>query len=130
MTNSVTEPIPEPAPDVKLVERPWGAFYQYAHNQAVTVSLMHVRPGKRLSLQAHILRAELWIVLDPGAAVQIGDSVVYPQPGDQLWIPANTPHRLSSTGPAVRVLEIAFGDWQQADITRFEDDYHRPPQGE
>jgi mannose-1-phosphate guanylyltransferase/mannose-6-phosphate isomerase len=130
MTDYVTKPIPATAPDVKLVERPWGAFFQYAHNEEVTVSLMHMRPGERLSLQAHTGRAELWIALDPGAAVQIGEEVVYPQPGDQLWIPANTRHRLSSTGPAVRVLEIAFGNWQQADIIRFEDDYRRPAQGE
>jgi len=28
------------------------------------------------------------------------------------------------------VLEVAFGNWQQADITRYEDDYQRPDQGE
>ena len=39
-------------------------------------------------------------------------------------------HRLSSSGPEVRVLEVAFGNWQQADISRYEDDYKRPDQGE
>lgn len=106
--------------------RPWGSFKQYAHNQDVTVSLMTVQPGQRLSLQSHTARAELWIVLDAGAIVQVGDDIVHPQPGDEVWIPAGAAHRLSSRGPQVRVLEVAFGNWQQADITRFDDDYQRP----
>jgi len=39
-----------------------------------TVSLMEVRPGRRLSLQSHTGRAELWIVMDVGAEVQVGDT--------------------------------------------------------
>ena len=50
--------------------------------------------------------------------------------GDEIWIPANARHRLSSTGPAVQVLEVAFGSWQQADIVCYADDYARPAQGE
>jgi len=49
-----------------------GSFQQYAHNRDCTVSLMTVRPGQRLSLQSHTGRAELWIVLDDGAVVQVG----------------------------------------------------------
>ena len=47
---------------VRHVERPWGCFRQYAHNQPVTVSPMTVRPGQRLSLKNYSRRAELWIV--------------------------------------------------------------------
>ena len=110
--------------------RPWGSFKQFANNEDVTVSLMTVKPDQRLSLQSHTGRAELWIVLDDGAVVQINDDVFYPRAGDKLWIPANARHRLGSSGPSVRVLEVAFGNWQQADITRYEDDFERPLQGE
>jgi mannose-6-phosphate isomerase len=130
MTNFVTKPIPAEKPTAQHVERPWGAFEQYASNQEVTVSLMTVKPGQRLSLQAHTGRAELWIALDDGAEVQLGDQTLRPRPGDELWIPANTPHRLSAADRPVRVLEIAFGNWQQADILRLADDYARPPAGE
>ena len=125
MTNFVTKPIPSEKPAALHVERPWGAFEQYASNQEVTVSLMTVQPGQRLSLQAHTGRAELWIALDDGAEVQIGDQQLYPKAGDELWIPANTQHRLAASDRPVRVLEIAFGNWQQADIIRFADDYTR-----
>ena len=116
---------PQRPPPIGFVERPWGSFKQYAHNQAVTVSLMSVTAEQRLSLQSHVGRAELWIVLDAGAIVQIGDEVMHPAAGAELWIPAGTKHRLSSAGPQVRVLEVAFGDWQQDDITRYDDDYQR-----
>jgi mannose-6-phosphate isomerase len=130
MTDYVTKPIPDYQSQPDVVKRPWGSFVQYAHNEDVTVSLMTVQPDRRLSLQSHTGRAELWIVLDEGAAVQVDDYIHYPAAGDEIWIPANARHRLSSTGPAVRVLEVAFGNWQQTDITRYDDDYARPPQGE
>ena len=128
--NYVTKPIPQEQPPVSRVVRPWGSFNQYAFNEEVTVSLMTVTEGMRLSLQSHTGRAELWIVLDEGAQVQVGDQLYYPRKGEEIWIPANSKHRLSSTGPDVRVLEVAFGNWQQADITRYEDDFNRPDQGE
>lgn len=126
----VTKPIPADKPPVDLVERPWGSFKQYAFNQDVTVSLMTVKADQRLSLQSHTGRAELWIVLDDGAEVTVDDQVLRPAAGDEIWIPANARHRLASIGPAVRVLEVAFGNWQQADITRYADDFHRPAEGE
>jgi len=131
MSNYVTKPIPAEQPPVSVVERPWGSFRQYALNQDCTVSLMTVRPGRRLSLQSHTGRAELWIVLDDGAVVQTGDQSRTCKAGDEIWIRPNQKHRLGCPGPnPVRVLEVAFGNWQQADIKRFEDDFARPAEGE
>ena len=126
MTSYQTKPIPDLPPEVAHIQRPWGSFSQYANNREVTVSLMTVKPGQRLSLQSHAGRAELWIILDRGATVQVDDTISQPEPGEEIWIPAGARHRLSSTGPTVRVLEVAFGNWQQEDITRYDDDYHRP----
>ena len=129
--NYVTRPIPSEQPEVAIVNRPWGSFEQYAHNQEVTVSLMTVEPGQRLSLQSHTGRAELWIVLDEGAVIEVDQKTFHhPQVGEKIWIPANARHRLSSSEKPVRVLEVAFGNWQQEDISRFEDDYERPELGE
>jgi mannose-6-phosphate isomerase len=126
MSTYVTKPIPAEKPPVSFVERPWGSFKQYAHNRDCTVSLMTVLPGQRLSLQSHTGRAELWIVLDDGAVVQVGDQERTHRAGDEIWIPAREQHRLSCAGPQpVRVLEVAFGNWQQDDIRRYADDYRR-----
>jgi len=124
-------PIPDAKPPVDLVQRPWGSFLQYAHNRPCTVSLMTVQPGRRLSLQSHAHRAELWVVLDDDALVQVGDEERRCRAGDEVWIPARERHRLSCGGDRpVRVLEVAFGDWQQADIVRHADDFARAREGE
>lgn len=126
MSDYVIKPIPPEKPAVKFVSRPWGTFKQYANNEDCTVSLMTVLPGQRLSLQSHTGRAELWIVLDDGATAQVGDAIKDYNCGDEIWIAANERHRLSCKGDKpVRVLEVAFGNWQQDDIQRYEDDYKR-----
>ena len=68
MTDYVTKPIPAEKPAVDFIGRPWGSFKQFAFNEEVTVSLMTVKGGQRLSLQSHTGRAELWIALDDGWA--------------------------------------------------------------
>ncbi len=131
MSNYATKPIPGTRPTVGHVVRPWGEFKQYARNAECTVSLMTVNPGKRLSLQSHTGRAELWIVLDDGALVQVGETIREHKAGDEIWINANEKHRLSCANKRpVRVLELAFGNWQQEDIRRFADDFDRPAAGE
>lgn len=124
--NDIPHFIPEEKPSVDQYERPWGRFLQYVRNAAATVSLMTVLPGHRLSLQSHAGRAELWIVLDDGAVIQVGEEIREYGSGDEIWIRANEKHRLSCAGEKpVRVLEVAFGKWEQADIQRLDDDYTR-----
>jgi mannose-6-phosphate isomerase-like protein (cupin superfamily) len=131
MNPSATKATRKRKPASRSVKRPWGSFEQYALNEDCTVSLMTVQPGKRLSLQAHAGRAELWVVLDDGAVVQVGESSRERRAGDEIWIPARAKHRLGCVGRRpVRVLEIAFGSWRQADITRYADDFNRPSRGE
>jgi mannose-6-phosphate isomerase-like protein (cupin superfamily) len=126
MNQNLTEKIPSEKPAIGYVERPWGTFKQYAHNQACTVSLMTVSPGQRLSLQSHGGRAELWVVIDGGALVQVGEQERICAAGEEIWIGREQKHRLSCTGTTpVRVLEVAFGNWQQEDIRRYADDYRR-----
>lgn len=130
MSSCRTKPIPGKQPRTIRVTRPWGGFAQYANNEEVTISLMTVAAGQRLSLQSHTGRAELWIALDDGAIIQVDDQILEAKAGDEIWIPAGSKHRLGSGGEAVRVLEVAFGNWQQDDITRYADDYDRPAEGE
>jgi mannose-6-phosphate isomerase len=126
MPNYASKPIPAAKPPVSHIKRPWGSFEQYAFNEDCTVSLMTVLPGERLSLQSHTGRAELWIVLDDGAVVQAGTTERTCRAGDEIWIPAREKHRLACPGNRpVRVLEVAFGNWHQEDITRYDDQYGR-----
>lgn len=117
-------------PEIKVTTRPWGDIRFYAHNQPATANVARILPGQRLSLQAHANRSELWVILTEGAEVQLGDEILHPPIWAEIWIPAGVRHRIGSLGGEVRFLEVAFGDWQQADITRYADDYDRPSVGE
>jgi len=65
------------------------------------------------------------VILDPGLKVQIGEDVTDAQPGDEFMVPAERTHRIISTGPAGRVLEVAYGYTTEDDTHRLEDDYGR-----
>jgi mannose-6-phosphate isomerase len=126
MKNYRSKPIPDSKPEVLIVKRPWGSFKQFANNEECTISLMEVLPLERLSLQSHSRRAELWIVIDDDAVIQVGDKIKNYKKGEEIWIPANERHRLSNKGnEPIRVLEVAFGNWQQEDLRRYKDDYNR-----
>lgn len=105
--------------------RPWGNFVQYAHNEKCTVKIIEVNPGQRLSYQSHEKRDELWVIIDRGLRVELDDRVIDTEPGDEIVIERNTKHRLSCIGEKARLLEISFGDFDENDIKRFDDDYGR-----
>ncbi len=114
------------APPAIEVEKPWGKFERYTHNTLSTVKVITVQPGGVLSLQYHHGRDELWVVLDPGAQIESGETVMRPGVGEKVFIPRATAHRLSATGDApVRILEISFGEFDEGDIVRLDDVYGR-----
>lgn len=106
-------------------ERPWGGFERFTLNEQSTVKIIDVAPGQRLSLQRHKHRSELWVALDPGCVFEIDGVRTEPGVGDRVLIQAGQTHRLSSSGPATRILEIAFGHFDEDDIERLEDSYGR-----
>ncbi|MFK5647177.1 phosphomannose isomerase type II C-terminal cupin domain [Ornithinimicrobium sp. LYQ121] len=112
--------------EIFVVERPWGRFQQFVGNERVTVKTITVEPGHRLSLQTHGHRAEMWHVLDGQVDVRVDDRSWAARAGEMVWVPSGALHRLGNSGETTaRVLEIAFGDFDEADITRVEDDYAR-----
>lgn len=112
--------------EVIVSERPWGRFHQFATNQQVTVKTITVEPGKRLSLQRHEHREELWHVLDGRADAHVdGVDSVLPA-GEEVLVPQGAVHRLGNSGTEpLRVLEIAFGHFDEDDIERLQDDFDR-----
>jgi mannose-6-phosphate isomerase len=116
----------DPTVDIFVVERPWGKFQQFVSNEQVTVKIITVDPGHRLSLQRHEHRGEMWQVLDVPIDITVNDRQWQALPGEMIWVPWGATHRMgnSGTGPA-RLLEVAFGHFDEADIERLEDDYAR-----
>jgi mannose-6-phosphate isomerase len=111
--------------EVIVDERPWGRFRQYTHDEPTTVKLITVEAGNRLSLQRHRHRDELWIVLDDGLEIQIGDDVVTATAGQEFFIPRGTVHRVGAREATGRFVEICFGRFDEDDIERLEDAYGR-----
>jgi mannose-6-phosphate isomerase-like protein (cupin superfamily) len=122
-----TQPeLPDPRDAFFVAERPWGQFQQFVSNERVTVKIITVEPGHRLSLQKHGHRGEFWHVLDVPIDVTVDERSWTAQPGDDVWVPCGAIHRMANKGDrAGRLLEIAFGDFDESDIERLEDDYTR-----
>lgn len=111
---------------VFIEDRPWGNFEQFLTNAVGTVKVITVEPQQRLSLQRHRLRDEMWRILDGPVDVRLDMAEWQAHTGDTIWIPCNALHRMAnSSDHPVRVLEIAFGTFDELDIERLDDDYKR-----
>lgn len=115
-----------PTTDIFVEQRPWGDFRQFVSNEQVTVKIITIQPGHRLSLQKHQNRGEMWQVLDVPIDVIVDDREWRAQAGETVWVPRGAVHRISNSGSrAGRILEVAFGRFDEADIERLSDDYAR-----
>ncbi len=115
-----------PADRIFTKERPWGQFQQFVSNEQVTVKIITVAPGHRLSLQKHEHRGEMWQILDVPIDITLDDRHWTAQPGETVWVPLGSTHRMANSGPTPgRLLEVAFGRFDEDDIERLEDDYSR-----
>lgn len=105
--------------------RPWGGFDIFALNRTASVKIITVAPAGRLSLQRHHLRAETWVVLDPGLEVVVGDRTWVAEVDEVVHVPRGALHRMTATGDRVRVLEVVLDVFDEDDIVRVEDAYGR-----
>ncbi len=122
----MTEQITREAPSATTDCRPCGQFELLVLNETVSVKVISVAPGHRLSLQRHEHRDEWWQVLDEGLVVEVGDDSWACAPGERVWVPRGSTHRVSNSGSSIaRFLEVAFGEFDECDIERLEDDYCR-----
>ena len=106
-------------------KKPWGFFERFTLNETSTVKILTLNPKKRISLQFHRKRKEFWRILEGPAKVTIGKKTFKAQKGKEFSIPPKTLHRIQAYNKKVTWLEIAFGKFDEKDIVRLEDDYHR-----
>ncbi|MGH2739128.1 MAG: phosphomannose isomerase type II C-terminal cupin domain [Actinomycetota bacterium] len=110
-----------------IVDKPWGKVTTYALNQPSSVRIITIDPGQETSEHFHHLRDEMWVVLDDGLRIQVGQQTVEAQPGDEFVVAAEQLHRIANAGTRRgRVLEIAHGYTSEDDTFRLQDDYGRP----
>ncbi len=108
-----------------ILQKPWGLIRAYVLNQTCTVKLIEILPGEATSLHFHRLRDDMWIMLDDGLKVQVGEEIREPKAGDEIIIPAGQLHKIIGGDKAGRVLEIDFGYSSEDDHHRVADDYGR-----
>ena len=105
--------------------RPWGSFERFTHNEISTVKILTIKPKKKNSLQYHNKRKEFWRVLEGNPILTIGKKVEKAKPGNEFSISKKTEHRIESGDKQVKILEISFGEFDEEDIVRLEDDFGR-----
>ena len=109
-----------------IVDKPWGKVATYALNQPSSVRVITVEPGQETSVHYHRMRDEMWIVLDDGLTIQIGNRTVHASAGAEFVVSAEEVHRITNEGNRRgRVLEIAYGYTTEDDTLRLQDDYGR-----
>ena len=72
------------------------------------------------------LDGELWQILDVPMDITVDDREFTAQPGESVWVPHGSVHRLGNSADRPgRILEVAFGLFDEGDIERLQDDYTR-----
>lgn len=106
-------------------ERPWGFFERFTLNEQSTVKIITVNAGETLSLQKHANREEFWHLISGSAMVTVGSETKEAHGGDNFFIPKGSLHRIGALTEPCVFLEVAYGEFDENDITRLEDKYNR-----
>jgi len=105
--------------------RPWGSFERFTLNEPSTVKIITVNVGQEFSLQQHAHRDEVWRIISGTGTVTVGDAATQAKAGDTFAVKRGQRHRVKGGPDGIVFLEIAFGQFDENDITRFADDYGR-----
>jgi len=109
----------------KITKKPWGNFEVLKKERKITIKILTVKKGARLSLQSHKMRDEIWLLLDGDLYCEIEGLEVKMKKGIAYIIPRSWKHRLRAGREKGRVLEVSFGKFSERDIIRYQDDYGR-----
>jgi len=105
--------------------RPWGSFELFTLNERSTVKILTINPHDPTSLQTHEHRAEFWRIIKGSGTVCLGEDNRPAAEGDSFFSPVGTKHRIIGGVDGLSLLEISFGEFDEDDITRLEDNYGR-----
>jgi mannose-6-phosphate isomerase len=106
-------------------KKPWGGYETLTRNINSTVKILVVKPRQRFSLQKHKHRDEFWKIIDNPVKITVGKKTFKAKRGDEPYIKRGQLHRAQAYSKTVHILEISFGNFDEKDIIRIEDDYGR-----
>ena len=110
---------------MKKQNRPWGNFKIIYKKPGITIKIITVAPNSKLSLQSHKMRDEMWMLLKGKLYCQIDYWAEVMNKEKNYYIPRKEKHRLMAVKEGGSILEISFGEFNEKDIIRYEDDYGR-----
>lgn len=109
----------------KREERPWGHFERFTKNEQTTVKILSLGALQEFSLQEHQHRTEFWKIIAGDGVVIIGDKESAANVDDEFLVEPRMLHRAKAGADGLKILEISFGDFDEDDIERVDDDYGR-----
>ena len=109
---------------IYIENRPWGKFEKFNENTLCTVKLIYVNANSRLSLQYHQHRREFWKIIKGSAIIEIDGKEQKVKEDESINVPLGAKHRIKAVGDCI-ILEISYGNFDEDDIVRIEDDYNR-----
>ena len=87
--------------------RPWGSFEVLRDTPRFKAKILRVAPGQRLSYQSHAHRSEHWVVVAGEPEVVLDGELLYPRPGEAVFIPRGARHRIQNPGgEMVEIVEV------------------------
>lgn len=106
--------------------KPWGDVTIFSNNNFSSSRILFFERFQRTSLHYHLLRDEIFTVLDDEFLLQLWDKQILLNKQQSIRIPAGVPHRIIALDTPFRLLEVAFGLYEEEkDIYRLEDTYNR-----
>lgn len=106
--------------------KPWGWTENIHSGDRFSVQSIMIKPGKGLTLQSHLHRAEHWVVVSGTLEITIDDTVKLLTENQSAYVPLGARHKLHNPGKIpVRMIEVQSGTYlDQNDILRHEE--HQP----
>lgn len=108
--------------------RPWGEYFGWDKGEGWNLKTIYIKPKMRLSLQYHHHREEWWLLVDGDAKAVVEDGgttrTVALKKGEVFRVKKKQVHRLTSEKGGT-VVEVAYGDFDEDDIVRVQDDHGR-----
>lgn len=100
--------------------KPWGYTERINSGDRFAVQSMMIKPGKRLSLQNHLHRAEHWVVVSGTVEITIDGKTSLLSENQSAYVPLGALHTLHNPGKIpVRMIEIQSGTYlAEDDIVR------------
>ncbi len=113
------------ATEMSRQSMPWGHAETLTQGGRFQVRALVVKPGEAMTLQSHVHRAELWVVVEGSAFVTVGETETFVTESQFVQIPIGAPHRLSNPGRVdLRLIEVQTGSYLGDDaILRYESAY-------